>query len=81
MQSVLKAVLAQDETINWAMSAYINDIFINKDVASVEFMRKHLKLYGLTNKDPEKLQNGTRVLGLEVWGSVVCCDGIKEATW
>ena len=67
MQSVLKAVLAQDETINREMLAYINDIFINKDVASVKSVRKHLELNGLiTRKDPEKLQNSARVLGLEV---------------
>ena len=58
MQSLLMASSAQDETINRATSAYIENIFINKDMASVESMRKHLELYGLTGKDPEKLLNG-----------------------
>lgn len=43
-------------------------IYIYEDVASMETMRKHLEPYGLTNKDPEKLQDGSRVLGLEVGG-------------
>ena len=65
MCSVFKAVLAQ--MINRATLAYTDNIHINKDVASAESMRKHLKLYRLTSKSLEKLQNGARVLGLEAW--------------
>ena len=79
MRSVLKAVLAQDETINRAISEYINDIFINKDVASAESMRKHLE-FELTSKDPEKLQNIARVLELEVWEEHGSYNSVKEAT-
>ena len=63
------------------MLAYIDNIFINKDVVLAESVRKHLKLYRLTSKDPEKLQNKARVLGLEVWGSVVNIDGDEEVVW
>ena len=46
---------------------YINDIYVNEDIALVEAVWKHLKRYGLTSKDLEKFQNGARVLGQEVW--------------
>lgn len=50
-------------------------------MASAEFVRKHLGLYGLTSKDPEKLQDGAKVLGLEVWGGGVNCNGNEETVW
>ena len=59
---MLKAVLEQVKTIKQAMSAYIDDIYVNEDVAPVEAMKKHLKKYGWTSKDL-KLQNSARSLG------------------
>ena len=68
MQSMLEAVLEQDETIKIAAFAYI-DVYVNEDVESAEVMQKHLDWNGLTTKDLEKLQNGACVLGLEIlWG-------------
>ena len=49
----------------WA-SAYIDDIYINEDVMPVTHVREHLARFGLECKDPERLEDGTRVLGLAV---------------
>ena len=68
MKSVLTAVLAQDETVDRATSSYLDDIFVNEDVVSVQCVENHLLRYGLECKPAERVADGARVLGLEVWG-------------
>ena len=68
MKAVLTAVLPQDETVDRATSSYLDDIFINEDVASVQCVENHLSRYGLECKPAERVADGARVLGLEVWG-------------
>ena len=68
MQSIVETVLSNDVTIQQATSAYIDDIFINNSVAPVERVKQHLLRFGLESKDLERLEDGARVLGLEVWG-------------
>ena len=68
MKSVLTAVLTQDETVDRATSSYLDDIFVNEDVISAQFIEKHLSQYGLECKPAERVANGARVLGLDVWG-------------
>ena len=67
-KAVLTAVLTQDETVDRATSSYLDDIFINEDVASVQCVENHLSRYGLESKPAERVADGARVLGLEVWG-------------
>ena len=67
MRPALKAVLAQDEMINSATLAYIDNIHINEDLALAESVREDLELNKLTSKDPQKYQNGATMLELEVW--------------
>lgn len=50
--------LAEDKRIIVTL-AYINNIYVNKDVTSVETVQKHLERYKLISKDPERLQNDT----------------------
>ena len=69
MKSVLTAVLTQDETVDRATSSYLDDIFINEDVISAQFIEKHLSRYGLECKPTERVADGARVLGLDVRGS------------
>ena len=69
MKSVLTAVLTQDETVDRATSSYLDDIFVNEDVVSVQCDTDHLLRYGLECKPAERVADGARVLGLDVWGS------------
>lgn len=68
MKSVLTAVLTQDETVDRATSSYLDDIFVNEDVASVQCVENHMLRHGLECKPAERVADGARVLGLEVWG-------------
>ena len=45
MKSVLTAVLTQDETVDRATSSYLDDIFVNEDVVSVQCVEDHLLRY------------------------------------
>ena len=77
----LSAVLSQKEAVSHVASAYIDDIYVNKDVIPVTRVREHLARFGLECKDPERLKDGTWVLRLAVvmehgklwwkWGTMV----------
>ena len=58
-------MLSQQETIKEGTSAYLDDIYMNEDVSSSR-VRSQLAKFGLICKDPEHLEDGTRVLGLNV---------------
>ena len=66
MKHVLKYVLSQDETVKRGTSAFVDDIYVNEDVVSVQRVREHLLSFGLTCKAEERVAEGTRVLGLRV---------------
>ena len=66
MQSIIIMVMVLDETIQGATSSYIDDIFVNKSACTAALVRDHLLQFGLACKDPERLRDGTRVLGLRV---------------
>ena len=68
MKAVLMKILAQDKLVQKAASPYVDDIYVNNDVATAEQVRNHLTHYGLVCKPAETVSNGTRVLGLHVWG-------------
>lgn len=65
MSAMLASVLALDPTIAEGTDNYIDDIWVNEHVVSVETVKKHLLKYGLVTKDPEPLDDA-RVLGLRV---------------
>ena len=67
MQAIVEATLSKDDTVQLATSAYIDDIFINEDIASATRVRQHLANFGLASKEPKRLQNCARVLDLELW--------------
>ena len=68
MKAVLTAVLKQDETVDRATSAYLDDIMVNEDIASVASVESHLLQFGLECKPAKRVADGARVLGLYVWG-------------
>ncbi|CAM1302606.1 Uncharacterised protein r2_g1256 [Pycnogonum litorale] len=65
MRSVLAKVLAQDARIQQAASPYVDDIYVNEDIATVKCVQEHLAMYGLECKPAERLSSGAKVLGLE----------------
>ena len=66
MRSIVNNVLSRSAQIHKATSSYIDDIFVNEDVATSARVKEHLATFGLACKAPEPLKTGTKVLGLEV---------------
>ena len=66
MKTIVNAVLSQQETIKEGTSAYLYDIYVNEDVVSSSRVRSKMAEFGLICKDPERLEDGARVLGLNV---------------
>ena len=66
MKAIVSAVLSQEEAVDHAASAYIDDIYVNEDVMPATRVREQLARFGLECKDPERLEDGARVLGLAV---------------
>ena len=58
MQAIVEATFSKDDAVWQATSAYIDDVFINEDIASATRVRQHLTNFGLASKEPERLQNG-----------------------
>ncbi|KFD60909.1 LOW QUALITY PROTEIN: hypothetical protein M514_26898 [Trichuris suis] len=68
MTTLLNHVLSLDPDVRKGTSAYIDDILVNEDIVSAHRVQRHLARYGLTCKAPERVTDGTRILGLRVWG-------------
>ena len=66
MKAIISTVLAQDATVSQVASVYIDDTLINEDVTPTTSVREHLAQFELECKDPERLENGIRVLRLAV---------------
>ena len=49
------------------MSAYVNDIYVNEDMLSVDEVKSRLESFSLSSKDPTQLRNGAILLGLKVY--------------
>ena len=67
MKSVIDAIISQDHTIKSAISAYVDDILINEIQVPVSRVQQNFLDYGLVSKDPVRLRDGAKVLGLQVW--------------
>ena len=68
MQAIMETVLFNDVTVQQVRSAYVDGIFLNNCMAPAEWVKQHFLRFGLEIKDLERLGDGARVLGLEVWG-------------
>lgn len=66
MSRILQEVLSMKELIRTGTSNYLDDILVNNDVVSPECVEKHLHDYGLKVKPSQSLQQGARILGLQV---------------
>ena len=67
MKAVVNRVLSLDATVHEGTSSYVDDILVREDVVSAQRVRQHLATYGLLTKEPERVGDGTRLLGLTVW--------------
>ena len=65
-KAVVSTVLLQEEAVGHVASVYIDDIYVNEDVMPSTCVREHLARFGLECKDPERLEDGARVLGSAV---------------
>ena len=65
MSSILKTVLSKDKDVEKATSSYVDDICVNTDIVSSEYVIDHLNRYGLVAKAPEQLDGGS-ALGLKI---------------
>ena len=68
MRTIVDAVLSRDDRTRQATSAYIDDVYVNENKVPATEIKRHLSNFGLDSKDPERLKDGARVLGLNVWG-------------
>ena len=68
MRTIVDAFLTKDKCIQRATSAYIDDVYVDESIVLAACVKVHLYSFGLLSKEPERLQDGARVLGLQVWG-------------
>ena len=68
LKKVLCTVLSWDERIDRATSPYFDDILVDESIASSVKVETHLRRHGLACKQTERVSEGTRVLGIRVWG-------------
>lgn len=64
-------MLSQAEDIKKATSTYINDLFINEDIAFVNCVVEYLLCFRLTSKDLEQPKARGRILELPSGGRMV----------
>ena len=65
MTKILSKVLSLDRGVDAGTDHYIDDIWVNESVVSVDVVREHLYKFGLVTKEPVALTEA-RVLGLKV---------------
>lgn len=69
MSSIVKFVLQEKPISGKGVSSYIDDLYVNEDIVSVETVMSHLAGWGLESKPPERVGlKDVRVLGLKVDG-------------
>ena len=68
IQTIVDAILTKNKRIQRATSAYIDDVYMDESIVPMACVKEHLYSFGLLSKEPERLQDGARVLGLQVWG-------------
>ena len=66
--AIMSAIWQLDEAVRQATSSYVN-IFVNEGILSAQVVKEHFESFGLTCKEPERLWEGAKVLGLHVSGS------------
>ncbi|XP_045105468.1 uncharacterized protein LOC123500980, partial [Portunus trituberculatus] len=68
LKKVLDRILSWDEKIYSATSPYLDDILVDETIVTAAALENRLRSYGLVCKPPKRVYDGTRVLGIRVWG-------------
>ena len=68
MKAIINAVLSQEQKVKDRISVHRDDIYVNEDIVSSLHVKAKLSQFGLICKEPERLEDGVRVLGLDVHG-------------
>ena len=66
--NVAPKIMSQDEEIWRATSSYIDDVYVDENIASSRRFKDHLECFGLVCKASELLQDGVNVLWRHVSG-------------
>ena len=61
-------ILTKDKRIQWAISAYIDDVYVDEGIVPAPRVKERLSSLSPLSKEPERLQDDARVLELQVWG-------------
>ena len=67
MKAIVNRVLSLNPSVREATSSFVDDILVREDTVTAEYVREHLAKYGLLTKEPERVRDGARLLGLSVW--------------
>ena len=68
MKAIINALLSHEEKVKDGISVHRDDIYANEDIVSSLHVNSKLAQFGLICKEPERLEDRTRVLGLDVNG-------------
>ena len=68
MLTIVDAILMKHKDIQRATSANINDVYVDESIVPAARVKEHLYSFGLLSKEPMRLQDYARMLGLQVWG-------------
>ena len=66
MQTIVDAILKKDKRIQQATSDYIDDVYVDENIVPAVRVKEHLYSFGPLSKEPERVQDDSRVLGLQV---------------
>ena len=68
MRAIINTVVSQEEKVKEETSAYLDDIYENEDIVSSLYIKVKLAQFGFICKDPERLEDGAHILGLDIHG-------------
>ena len=66
----MSAIIDQDKLVKSGTSASEDDIFVNKSVVNLDYVKRYLKKYGLESKEGEQIGDdaiGVRVVCAQIW--------------
>ena len=58
MRTIVDAILTKDKCIQWATSAYIDDVYVDESIVLAALVKEHLYSFSLLSKKLERLQDG-----------------------
>ena len=75
MKAAVRAILEQDQALDREVLPYADDVLVDEDVVSAEWVVEHLARFGLECNPPQRAADGARLLGLRVRACPGSCCG------